>query len=66
MFDLAFINKINTKHEIEHVLPLMTTGLNQAIYVQIKNLVQGLVNKKSVRSSKTDMISVTFQIFSSF
>jgi len=54
--------KINTKHEIEHVLPLMTTGLNQAIYVQIKNLVQGLVNKKSVRSSKTDMISVPSKI----
>lgn len=38
----------------------MSSSLNPAIYVQIRSLVQGLVNKKSVRNAKAELLSVDF------
>jgi len=36
----------------------MSSSLNHAVYSQIKSLVQGLVNRKSVRNVKNDLNSL--------
>ena len=41
----------------------MMSSLNPAIYVQIKNLIQGLVNKKSMRNNKNELLSVLYLNF---
>ena len=44
----------------------MSSSLNHAVFIQIKNLIQGLINKKVMRNVKNELLAVKYKIIITF